>query len=680
MQNLLVKRMREQQLINEIFQDSSRFSDAAAVYNYFRNRSNINYFPVVDAVETSRRRVEEILENRFEFNKETYHLPTDFDWLKNPSDDIEWQILLHKFYYAPGLGEAFRETGDERFLQKWVELLRGWMAVTPPGFIASDVTGRRVPNWIFSHWFFVSPESQAKLEPAFYLDFLASLYRQTSYLCENLTPKRNHRTLELTAIFMTAMVFPEFRDADAWLDFSRRELHKNICEDLLPDGVQCELSTDYHHIVLRNYLRVRKLAHLNRVSMPSEMDERIRHGLDFALHCHKPDGRIPSLSDGDTGDFRELLAIGYELYGDETYRYVATGGEAGIPPNIRAKHFENSGYIVLRSGWGERKSFTDERYLMFDCGPLGEGNHGHIDFLSFEMAAFGRSLIVDPGRYTYHEDGDINWRARFRGTSYHNTVRVDGKNQVRYEFHPKKGKFWIVGEHPEVILARCINRVDYDLVQGSIRSAEYDAIHERAIFFVAPEYWIVSDFLSAETAHRYDLQFHLSETATCKTTIRETADSTVVESPNLLIAQPQQPDVSAHIGNGFVSPIYGVKHPAPVLRFSVNATNTAYHSVVLPFKSEKPQVSVVSLPVFCEDAGIESHRTVALEITITSQNSTVRDLFFLAADEQNRKYHFGNYIFRGSYLFMRQDNYGWIRQLHTSEAGKLRMATAAVHV
>ncbi|MEZ4764025.1 MAG: hypothetical protein R3C26_12845 [Calditrichia bacterium] len=63
------------------------------------------------------------------------------------------------------------------------------------------------------------------------------------------------------------------------------------------------------------------------------------------------------------------------------------------------------------------------------------------------------------------------------------------------------------------------------------------------------------------------MQFHLSETATCKTTIRETADSTVVESPNLLIAQPQQPDVSAHIGNGFVSPIYGVKHPAPVTIF-----------------------------------------------------------------------------------------------------------------
>lgn len=680
MQNFLVKRMREQTIINEIFQDSSRFSDAAAVYDYFRNRSNINYFPVVDPVETSRKRVEDILENRFEFNKETYYLPDDFDWLKNPGSDIEWHILLHKFYYAPGLGEAFRDTGDVRFLQQWVALLRGWMAVTPPGFIASDVTGRRVQNWIFSHWFFISPEATAAPEPSFYLDFLASLHQQTRYLCENLTPKRNHRTLELTAIFMAAVVFPEFRGADKWLAFSRRELLNNICEDLLPDGVQCELSTDYHHIVLRNYLRVRKLAHLNRIPMPAEMDERIRHGLDFALHCHKPDGRIPSLSDGDTGDFREVLAMGFELYGDENYRYVATSGEAGVPPKIRSRYFANSGYTTLRSGWGERETFADERYLIFDCGPLGEGNHGHIDFLNFEMAAFGRSLIVDPGRYTYHEDGEINWRARFRGTSYHNTVRVDGKNQVRYEFHPKKGKFWVVGKHPEVAVNRSINRTDFDLVQGSIRSAEYDAIHERAIFFVAPEYWIVSDFLSAETAHRYDLQFHLSEIATGKTAIRETRDGAIAESPDLLIAQPQQPNVSAQIGNGFVSPVYGVKHPAPVLRFSQHAANAAFHSVILPFKSEKPQVSVASLPVFCEDSDFESHRSVALEITISTQKSTVRDLFFLSADAQNRNYHFGNYKFRGSYLFLRQDSNGRFQRLHRSEAGKLRRATAEEYV
>ncbi len=60
----------------------------------------------------------------------------------------------------------------------------------------------------------------------------------------------------------------------------------------------------------------------------------------------------------------------------------------------------------------------DGQYLVFDCGALGEGNHGHLDCLSFELAAFGRSLIVDPGRYTYFEGGPMNERAAFRGTQH----------------------------------------------------------------------------------------------------------------------------------------------------------------------------------------------------------------------------------------------------------------------
>ena len=77
---------------------------------------------------------------------------------------------------------------------------------------------------------------------------------------------------------------------------------------------------------------------------------------------------------------------------------------------------------------------------MFDCGPLGEGNHGHLDCLSFELAAHGRSLVVDPGRYTYSEAGETNWRVHFRGTAAHNTVCVDGRNQTRYEPKPVKDK------------------------------------------------------------------------------------------------------------------------------------------------------------------------------------------------------------------------------------------------
>ena len=85
------------------------------------------------------------------------------------------------------------------------------------------------------------------------------------------------------------------------------------------------------------------------------------------------------------------------------------------PPAGRAS-FPDGGYFVQRAG---------DRYLIFDCGPLGDGGHGHYDALSIEAWAGDRALVIDPGRFTYAE-GEPNLRHWFRGTAAHNTVTVDG--------------------------------------------------------------------------------------------------------------------------------------------------------------------------------------------------------------------------------------------------------------
>jgi hypothetical protein len=447
---------------------------ASELLAYFQSRKGIAYFAIANEPEITREKIDGILSNNFNLNEESYPLPDRLDWLNNPSTDIEWAIMLHKFYYAVGLGIAFKETGDRRYADKWVELTSSWIATVPMDFLPSDVAGRRIQNWVFAHYYFVGECPTEAVTPEFYVQFLASIHQQTSHLCQNLTPARNHRTLELYTIFLVAVVFPELTDADTWLQFSIAELTKNAQTDLLDDGVHCELSTDYHHIVLRNFLAVKRLAVLNNINLPSQLDNSIKKALEFSMYVHKPDGIIPSLSDGDIGSFLSLLEQGHEFYGDEEMLYVATKGRQGIPPKYRSKAFPSGGYYILRSGWGNDKkpstegegwvrggqnrelanscpphpnqeetltawdtsgSYEDERYLVFDCGDLGAGNHGHLDLLSFEMAAYGQSLIVDPGRYTYDESGETNWRVLFRGTSYHNTVLVDGLNQARYEFH-----------------------------------------------------------------------------------------------------------------------------------------------------------------------------------------------------------------------------------------------------
>ncbi|MFQ5588950.1 MAG: alginate lyase family protein [Nitrospiria bacterium] len=642
------------------------------VLSHFKHRSGVHYFPVIDALETGREKIDHILQNRFEFNHESYQLSEAFEWSENPSSDIEWLILLHKFYYAVGLGMAFHETKNPVYLQKWIDLTSSWINTVPLGFLSSDVAGRRIQNWIYAHYYFVTLNPDAELPSVFYVRFLESIYDQVCHLANHLTPSRNHRTLELYAIFLAAVVFPELKGANMWLAFAKEELGKNIQTDILADGVHCELSTDYHHIVLKNYLNIRKLAALNDIDMPREMDTQIRKALEFSLYVHKPDGLIPSLSDGDTGCFLELLKEGHRLYNDDTMRYVTSKGRSGHPPSDRSKGFAESGYYILRSGWGGgSEPYEDERYLVFDCGPLGEGNHGHLDCLSFEMAAYGQSLIVDPGRYTYDESGEINWRVRFRGTAYHNTVLVDQKNQTKYLFH--KRKFKIKGPAPDHEIKAFISQPGFDFLHGAARSHEYDVVHERKIFFPAGEYWVLSDFLHTESPHDYDRLFHLSDQALGKISVDEGKETLRVDAPHLVIAQPVDAQVRCFVEEGYVSRIYGVKSPAPVIRYASRASSAAYHTVLYPYKNkgDKPDISVEVLPVFQGDHMCEDASAFALSITVERPHGDAyQDIYFSASSDFSGPCVFGDFTYSGKLLFVRKGADGKITCLHR-EAGSL---------
>ncbi len=653
---------------NSIFASPYDHWRADEILAYYQQRTSVRYFALRDAEQASPQKIAGVLGNQFEFNDETYCLPSDFDWTHNPSADKEWLILLHKFYFAVGLGEEFCSTGDRRYLDTWVALTQHWIDSVALDFLPSDVTGRRLQNWIFAHYFFVSqaaisPESVVQagkswLSPAIHQQYLTSLHIQVDYLCSHLTPARNHRTIELYAIFMAAVVFPELKDAAEWLHFARQELVRNIQTDLLEDGVHCEMSTDYHHLVLRNYLGILTLAHLNQIAMPAAFEERLQAGLEFAKAVHKPDGTIPSLSDGDARSFVDVLLQGYQHFGDEELRYVATAGTQGRAPQPRARLFANSGYAILRSGWGDQgEAYTDERYLVFDCGPLGAGNHGHLDMLSIEMAAYGQSLIVDPGRHTYHEappdSGETNWRRLFRGTSYHNTVTVDNKEQTRYEF--RKNRFRIAGPEPTYELRTFLSNDRFDYLHGLIHSHEYPVTHERRLFFVRPFYWVITDILHAAETHRYDLRFHLSHHAFGQTVCTANQSTQTVDAPHLLLAQPQDPEIAITVEDGFVSSTYGVKQPAPVVCYTCQRTTAIFHTVLFPYKTKRPVIEVTPIAVLADQHQCVSNQALAVRIDVQHNNQHWVDTCFSSDGVTQGSYHFAGFISDGTPIAIRTD-------------------------
>lgn len=526
---------------------------------------------------------EAVAAGRFTHCGITVELGTEPDWIGAalPADE-EWRIEWTKFYYGLDLATAFRATGERRFLQTWERLVGSFLRQVPVSSDTSDVSARRVQNWVYAWQAFAAAPAYDGLADGLEDELLAGLDRELRHIRENLSGERNHRTLELYALLIVPLALP-LLDPDGELVREAAELLRdNLLTDVRADGVQREHSTHYHLIALRSFLAARENARRFDLHLGAAYDAHLHRACDFALHCHRPDGTIPALSDSDGGSYTDLLALAADLLGREDLRYAATAGAAGTPPRARNVSFPDGGYHVQRSGWGDgERALRDERFLIFDCGALGDGGHHHYDLLSIDAYAEGRALVVDPGRYTYAEDTP-NLRHWFKGTAAHNTVVVDGLDQAPY----RRGKAR-KGTRPAAELLSRITEPGLDVLHGKALSTCYEATHTRRVAFVAGEYWIVEDELAGDRPHHYDLRFHLAPEAGGRVRVAPHGDGYAVRAPGLALvfAGGVRPRIEA----GWVAPEYGVKLAAPVVSVVRGAAvHATFTTLLLPLADGAP--------------------------------------------------------------------------------------------
>src|SRR5829696_2581264 len=225
-------------------------------------------------------------------------------------------------------------------------------------------------------------------------------------------------------------------------------------------------------------------------------------------------GRLAMLSDRAANDFRPTVAAGAVLFDRGDYKFVAgdaaeellwlTGTDglrrfdslSAKQPAETSKAFYDGGYYVMRDGWTR-----ESNYLLFDCGPHGSlaCGHAHADALSIDVAAGGRTVLVDPGTYTY--TGSKELRDSFRSSHAHNTVTVDDQSSSV----PGAAFSWNT-------TARCstlkwITTDRFDFVSGK-HDGYRPAIIIREILFLKPDYWIVRDTLRSSGSRQVDVRFH----------------------------------------------------------------------------------------------------------------------------------------------------------------------------
>ena len=444
---------------------------------------------------------------------------------------IVWELNRHQYFTT--LGQAYWLTADERYAQTFAAHLESWMDQNPPklgiNWVSSLEIAFRSISWLWGFYFF---KNSSSLSSQTFLRALRFLYLHArhleTYLSTYFSPN-THLTGEALGLFYLGVLLPEFEEAARWRNTGRRILLEQLPIHVRPDGVYFEQSSYYHRYTADFYVHFLILARANGEVVSNAVDDRLRALLDHLMYITRPDGTTPLLGDDDGGrlmmldrrpanDFRATLSTGAALFERSDYKFVAGGpaeetlwllGAAGLQsldqiiakePAKQSVAFESGGYYVMRDGWTAKSN-----YLLFDCGPHGQANcgHAHADALAFELAANGRTLLVDPGTYTY--TGSKELRDWFRSSPAHNTLTVD-----------RRSSSVVAGPFSWKSIARCqrltwISQDRFDYVAGAhdgYATMSQPAAHERGILFLKRDYWVIRDRLKSVGERSADLWFH----------------------------------------------------------------------------------------------------------------------------------------------------------------------------
>ncbi|WP_225808328.1 alginate lyase family protein [Streptomyces spinosus] len=363
-----------------------------------------------------------------------------------------WEPSRHQ--YLTVLAAAYAITGNERYAERVAGHLRSWWAANPPlrgvHWTSGIELGIRLLSWVWIRrlldgW----PGATALFEgdPV----ALGQIWHHQRWLAA--FPSRgssanNHVIAEAAGQFAAACAFDWFPDSARWRADALRSLDRHLRVNTFPSGLNRELASEYHGLVLELGLAALAEADAAGVPVPATVRLVLLRMTDALAAVVDDRLRPPRQGDGDDGHglvvdgagtdrWASLLATGDAVFGRLAWWPEVTGtdvrtpllaallGPARLPvsrPASRPAHFADAGMTILRGPAGI--------WCRCDGGPhgfLSIAAHAHADALSVEVRHDGVDVLADPGTYCYH--GQPEWRRYFRSTLGHNTLQLDGGDQ-----------------------------------------------------------------------------------------------------------------------------------------------------------------------------------------------------------------------------------------------------------
>lgn len=425
--------------------------------------------------------------------------PRNHEWL--------WQLNRHGFW--GNMAAAYSQSGKKEYAAAFNLQMRDWIAQTEPpekwngpgsAWRTIETGLRLMGSWPLAFEVFrkapeVSDETLCLM--------LGSMHRQAVHVMEHKTGG-NWLMMEMNGAYFFGTLYPEFKDAEAIRTQSSRILTAALRDQILPDGMQNELSPDYHAVTFNCAFGMYELGKMYQrtAEFPPDFAVLMEKAADAYLALATPGLTQPRTNDTYTKRTGDIVDSASRLFpGRREFRWVAekrAGGEAPAGPTA-SRMLPYAGFIAMRSDWG-----PEAAYLCFDVGPLGAG-HMHQDKLNINLYQGDEELIFDDGGGQYESSPTRQYGISAAG---HNTVLVDGEGQNRpgpLKLKPGEKADAVWGAAPEYDYARAAYTDEF----GPKRLKP--ATHTREVRFFKPDFFCVVDTLRSRDgeAHDYELLFQL---------------------------------------------------------------------------------------------------------------------------------------------------------------------------
>src|SRR5256885_3389736 len=381
--------------------------------------------------------------------------------------DIKYLWEVNRHLQLVTLAQGYALTREAKYLRVLQQHLESWIRACPcgrgPTWCSALEAAIRLINWSIA-WQLAGGAAApffAGIEGArFRRRWLDSVYEHASFIhgyFSRHSSANNHLIGEAAGLYIAGLTWPCWPRVRDWRRVAQQILEREALLQSSTDGVNLEQAVCYQQFVLDFLLLALLAGRSAGERFSAAYEQRLAAMLAFLASIMDAGGNVPMIGDADDGagtrlaqspdfsTYRSLLASGAILFGsgelkakagklDDKTRWLF-GSRAGElfrrveEPRARAplrRAFPDGGYYILGCDF----ETPEEIRLVADAGPLGYRSiaaHGHADALAFTLSLGGLEFLIDPGTYAYHGGGE--WRAYFRGTAAHNTLRIDGVDQ-----------------------------------------------------------------------------------------------------------------------------------------------------------------------------------------------------------------------------------------------------------